>query len=236
MCVAGASSDVTMTSDQRRLPATSSSVCTAIDDDDVDDDVASSSDGMTSPSNMTSSRGVDIDDEVCGGRGGRAAGRKKKTRTVFSRGQVEQLETTFETKRYLSSAERSGLAVLLHLTETQVKIWFQNRRNKWKRQMAADLDSSVARHHTLQAVICRPSLAPSSAAAANDVSSSSETSRCVLDSTTSTISTEPLMFYHRPLYFPTSAIYSPISLCAAASPNMTSAASMRSAVLTNINS
>ena len=239
MCVAGASSDVAMTSDQRRLPAMSSSVCSAIDDDD-DYDVASSSDadhsnGMTSPSDMTSSQRVDIDDEVCGGTGGRAAGRKKKTRTVFSRGQVEQLETTFETKRYLSSAERSGLAVLLHLTETQVKIWFQNRRNKWKRQMAADLDSSVARHHALQAVICRPPPPPPAAAvaAANDVCASTETSRCVLDSTNST---QPLVFYHHPLCFPTSAIYSPLSLCAAATPNMTSAASMRSAVLTSLNS
>ncbi|XP_030593815.1 homeobox protein HMX1 [Archocentrus centrarchus] len=66
--------------------------------------------------------------------------RKKKTRTVFSRSQVFQLESTFDVKRYLSSSERAGLAASLHLTETQVKIWFQNRRNKWKRQLAADLE------------------------------------------------------------------------------------------------
>ena len=60
---------------------------------------------------------------------------KKKTRTVFSRNQVLQLEATFEAKRYLSSVERVSLAQTLHLTETQVKIWFQNRRNKWKRQL-----------------------------------------------------------------------------------------------------
>uniref|UniRef100_A0A915EDD7 Homeobox domain-containing protein n=1 Tax=Ditylenchus dipsaci TaxID=166011 RepID=A0A915EDD7_9BILA len=59
--------------------------------------------------------------------------RKKKTRTVFSRQQVSQLEMTFEMKRYLNSQERSQLATNLKLTETQVKIWFQNRRNKWKR-------------------------------------------------------------------------------------------------------
>ncbi len=72
--------------------------------------------------------------------------RKKKTRTVFSRTQVYQLETTFDMKRYLSSSERAGLAVQLHLTETQVKIWFQNRRNKWKRQIAAELDAANAAH------------------------------------------------------------------------------------------
>ncbi|XP_077157581.1 homeobox protein HMX1 [Paroedura picta] len=75
-----------------------------------------------------------------------AAGRKKKTRTVFSRSQVFQLESTFDVKRYLSSAERAGLAASLHLTETQVKIWFQNRRNKWKRQLAADLEAAHLAH------------------------------------------------------------------------------------------
>jgi len=46
--------------------------------------------------------------------------RKKKTRTVFSRSQIFQLESTFDMKRYLSSSERANLAASLHLTETQV--------------------------------------------------------------------------------------------------------------------
>ncbi|XP_026118542.1 homeobox protein HMX1-like [Carassius auratus] len=83
--------------------------------------------------------------------------RKKKTRTVFSRSQVFQLESTFDMKRYLSSSERAGLAASLHLTETQVKIWFQNRRNKWKRQLTADLEA-VHFNHSSQRIVRVPIL------------------------------------------------------------------------------
>nr|XP_040043599.1 H6 family homeobox 4 [Gasterosteus aculeatus aculeatus] len=69
---------------------------------------------------------------------------KKKTRTIFSKRQIFQLETTFDMKRYLSSAERACLASSLQLTETQVKIWFQNRRNKLKRQISTEIDGPVS--------------------------------------------------------------------------------------------
>ncbi|KAJ8008196.1 hypothetical protein DPEC_G00102250 [Dallia pectoralis] len=80
------------------------------------------------------------------------AARKKKTRTVFSRSQVFQLESTFDMKRYLSSTERTGLAASLQLTETQVKIWFQNRRNKWKKQLAADMEATNISYSTQRIV------------------------------------------------------------------------------------
>ncbi|KAM4537582.1 homeobox protein HMX3-like [Odontesthes bonariensis] len=72
---------------------------------------------------------------------------KKKTRTIFSKRQIFQLEATFDMKRYLSSSERACLASSLQLTETQVKIWFQNRRNKLKRQLSTDMEGPLAAEH-----------------------------------------------------------------------------------------
>ncbi|XP_068597626.1 homeobox protein HMX2 [Brachionichthys hirsutus] len=81
---------------------------------------------------------------------------KKKTRTVFSRSQVYQLESTFDMKRYLSSSERACLASSLQLTETQVKTWFQNRRNKWKRQLSAELEAANMAHASAQTLVGMP--------------------------------------------------------------------------------
>lgn len=53
---------------------------------------------------------------------------------LFSQTQVLELERRFNQQRYLSAPERDHLATLLKLTSTQVKIWFQNRRYKCKRQ------------------------------------------------------------------------------------------------------
>ncbi|XP_016360620.1 homeobox protein zampogna-like [Sinocyclocheilus anshuiensis] len=65
---------------------------------------------------------------------------KKRSRAAFSHAQVYELERRFNLQRYLSGPERADLAGVLKLTETQVKIWFQNRRYKTKRrQMAAEL-------------------------------------------------------------------------------------------------
>ncbi|KAL4671723.1 hypothetical protein H8959_004432 [Pygathrix nigripes] len=71
-------------------------------------------------------------------RGGRSeqpkARHRRKPRVLFSQAQVLALERRFKQQRYLSAPEREHLASALQLTSTQVKIWFQNRRYKCKRQ------------------------------------------------------------------------------------------------------
>uniref|UniRef100_A0A9J7ZJ36 Developing brain homeobox 2 n=2 Tax=Cyprinus carpio TaxID=7962 RepID=A0A9J7ZJ36_CYPCA len=53
-------------------------------------------------------------------------------RAVFSEEQRRELEKTFRKQKYISKSERKRLATNLCLKETQVKIWFQNRRMKWR--------------------------------------------------------------------------------------------------------
>ncbi|XP_071793723.1 uncharacterized protein [Asterias amurensis] len=62
------------------------------------------------------------------------AGKPRRARTAFTYEQLVALENKFKSTRYLSVCERLNLALSLSLTETQVKIWFQNRRTKWKKQ------------------------------------------------------------------------------------------------------
>ncbi|XP_035186007.1 LOW QUALITY PROTEIN: NK1 transcription factor-related protein 2 [Oxyura jamaicensis] len=81
-----------------------------------------------------------------GGRRRRAepsCAKPRRARTAFTYEQLVALENKFRATRYLSVCERLNLALSLSLTETQVKIWFQNRRTKWKKQHPAP-DGSAA--------------------------------------------------------------------------------------------
>ncbi|XP_063608669.1 ventral anterior homeobox 2a-like [Penaeus indicus] len=70
-----------------------------------------------------------------------APGKTKRHRTVFTDSQLQRLEEEFQRQQYLVGPERRYLASQLELSELQLKVWFQNRRIKWrKNQLSATQD------------------------------------------------------------------------------------------------
>uniref|UniRef100_A0A8C4TW41 Homeobox domain-containing protein n=1 Tax=Falco tinnunculus TaxID=100819 RepID=A0A8C4TW41_FALTI len=72
-------------------------------------------------------------------------GKAKRVRTIFTNDQLARLEKEFARQQYLVGMERCLLASSLHLTEEQVKVWFQNRRIKWRKQSLEQQQAKLAK-------------------------------------------------------------------------------------------
>ncbi|KAF5300965.1 hypothetical protein FQA39_LY10935 [Lamprigera yunnana] len=84
-----------------------------------------------------------------GGVGPDKDAKKKHTRPTFSGQQIFALEKTFEQTKYLAGPERAKLAYALGMTESQVKVWFQNRRTKWRKKHAAEMATAKRKQEVL---------------------------------------------------------------------------------------
>ena len=85
----------------------------------------------------------------------------RKPRTIYSSFQLRELNKRFAKTQYLALPERADLAAYLGLTQTQVKIWFQNRRSKQKKSTQKSGDGAENASNTAVATRQSP---PSSVA------------------------------------------------------------------------
>ncbi|KAK6297993.1 hypothetical protein J4Q44_G00310480 [Coregonus suidteri] len=74
----------------------------------------------------------------------------RRIRTIYTDDQLTKLEEVFSKQRYMTGTEKMLLASALRLTETQVKVWFQNRRTRWRKAHGdmADVPEKHAHNET----------------------------------------------------------------------------------------